>query len=306
MERYILFTFMLIILYGCEAIKDDLSGCGTDNNCVIMFRLEDKDGRDILIQKIMTVDALLYDAEYRLVDRKKVTREELLIFQGVRFTVEPGTYYVVCWGNVTEHSMLSTGNLYFRDGSVQAMADDTGSPLYFAPLRLPGEIYPGASEGDYSIHRLDVSAQRVTEETIDFCRAHRTINIYLKGFTEISDPVVYIDGFADKYDFFFRTYSSRRAYEQRAIEEVQTPDGQMKRAVFDVPISPFREEMETRISDGPEQDVKVIRNIKQYVDANVDKIEDLNELHIILVMNHNGEVTITAPDWGLSEVEPVW
>lgn len=299
---------MLTLLTGCY--KQDYSLCGVDNNLVLSFKIEDgtRSGATDFAAKINSVDAVVFDADNRYVTSRRVTNEQLQVAPETKFTVAPGTYRIVCWANVSPErtSIPSFGpGMTLGECHVATISNQSGCPLWYAPNKSVGNSNDNAlTDQDYKKYEALVTLGAVTEKEMIFTRAHRTVNVYILNYKH-GKSAVELTNIPDRYDFWLQTYNTRKNY-QKTTESVTTPDGQMELASFNAPITDFANDMQVHLKDP----VEFLRtdgvNLKEWIDANIDKIKDINEINILFKYNPNGSVTIMVPSWTSKDVGPIW
>ena len=294
---------MLVYLEGC--IKQDYSLCGVENNLVLSFKYEDAAGKDIFSDKINSVDVTIFDENYFYTAHKRVSQSDLNNFRGVRFSLDPGTYYAVCWGNVSSYSLLP----YLDNSSVLSncqlitVSDESGSQLYYSPAKEVGDT--AVPSADYTIYRIVVPGGTVTEKTMEFVRAHRSVHVYVKNFKYAEMPVIELTNMPQSYNFLLETLASRKNY-QRVSGLVNTPDGEMYLASFHTPIAKFAPDMDVKVRKNPDLTVVGTLNLKDWVDSNIHTIEDINEISLIVEFGLDGSVAISIPNWSNEDVDPDW
>lgn len=296
---------MIVLLPGC--FKQDYSLCGVDDNLVLLFQLEDNNGKNIFADKIDNVDAIVFDNNYHYVTSQRITKKDLNKFQGATFTLIPETYYIVCWANISSNTSFPTfdSSDFFESYHVNTISDETGSSLYYAPkkeIRDLDETNPVLPE-DYIIYQVNVLPQQVTQKTMHFVRAYRRVNVYVQNYNYLDDPIIQITNIPVSYDFFLQTHKTRKNY-QRISTPIDTEKGLMTLASINAPIADFHESMEINVKRQSDQETTHMVNLKEYVEQNIDKIEDINEIDILFEIDLDGDVAISFPNWETRPVNP--
>lgn len=316
MRKYYAAALIALTLLFAGCLKQDYSDCGLENNCVLMFELRDGNGTSLFAEKIHSIDAVVFDANQCYVAHARVTKDALNQFPGIRFSVEPGEYRVVCWGNVSQNtSMIGiTEKFNFDQCYLETVSNTTGCPLYYAPQKdasdRPDPIVTRADNfvPDYNLYSITVPPGQVTTKEIEFSRAHRNVNVYLKNYdssVESGDPTILLTNIPMRSDFFLRTGPSRKTYSSKALR-TETKEGFMKATGFNAPITPFADDMYIHVIRASDGQVQTTVNLSQYVRDNQDKIEDINEFGVLLTYGLNGAVTITVPGWSGEPIVPEW
>ncbi len=181
LQTAILLTILPLLT---DCLKQNRSLCEVEDNLTLLFRYEPAVGTDRFAEYIGSVNVYLYDAEHKLMEARRIEKTDLELFQGTTFTVVPGDYYVVCWGNVSANSQFSgNGNgAPLSAGRVSAVSHKTGCKLYYAPFKNVG--HPDGDVTDLSAYKITVPAQKAVKRTMLFVRAYRTINVYAQGYED--------------------------------------------------------------------------------------------------------------------------
>jgi hypothetical protein len=197
--------------------------CTTDfpNNIILDFRLLNEDGEELFMENITSTRTAIYDdGTGMLVEEVFTTAADHELRQGITLTLSPGVYRVLSWANMGEntstagdHTALYLDNypdIYpdYPDGPIVTYtgAGDNdymvgnGDRLFYAPSSVVptrrGNLPPtrqGNSDGEY----IMVVDEGGYEGILDFRHAHRTIEVYVKGFRaegDVFNPTVRISG----------------------------------------------------------------------------------------------------------------
>ncbi|MCD7937086.1 MAG: FimB/Mfa2 family fimbrial subunit [Tannerellaceae bacterium] len=214
-------TLCTIALFTVSCVKEDLDDCPEElgYNLILYFEYLDWEGNnrypsgngiypdesEIFATRIQTVDVLLYDASqkfYRWIncDNIIISSERM-----IQVLVDPGEYYIVGWANNSSHrndyqSLFPSKT--FNDSYVYHYGEKTADPLHYAP-DMRG--VPVRSPEDIAMYGVTVQPNEVTEHTLSFMSAHRTLNVYLRGFGEVDEenqenPVVTVSNLTSYYD----------------------------------------------------------------------------------------------------------
>jgi hypothetical protein len=314
----LLFTLCLPALTGC--INDDLSMCTSPDNLVLAFRLESAAGTDFL-EKLHSVDVMLFDHQGVFVDRQRLERDDLEAFRGARFSVFAGDYLVTAWANVASGSRLPdfvVGESRIDEGFVEMQG--AGDSLYYAPAK--GNAYTGeaalraAGEAadPYALHRVHVpygQGSQVVKE-LPFTRAYRSVNVFVKGLETFGRdaggtlPVsVEASNLAARYDLLFNTQLERRD-EIRTFAAALTPGGTLPVARFYSAYGPISGDMSFSVTHLPDEPESVTIRLREWLSDNppssFDDIDILVEFQ--RAAGGNVQVNITLPDWSTLPVIP--
>jgi hypothetical protein len=333
MKRYppaallLLFTIWPSVFTGC--IDEDLSACRWPDNLVLEFQLETAVGTDIL-EKLSSVDVLLFDSRGIFVDRQRLEQADLEAFRGARFSVFPGDYMVVSWANVASGSRLSAlapGVSSLSEGFVEMT--EAGDSLYYAPAKLNSwtgqaalRAATGETEADdpYALHRVHVPSGggQVVKE-LPFTRAYRSVNIYIRGAERMltstvrDNQVLSVEAanLAARYDLMFNTVASARRSYTRLCAETLTPQGRMQAVRFFSAYGPITNDIAFSLGNLPEDVPPLAILLADFLrinpPANLDDIDIMVEFLGGIPGTMTGvEISITAPDWSGSPVHPVY
>lgn len=312
MKRYYTALLLLLsaVLGGC--IKQDYNACPVPNNCTLIFQMKDASGNDLFNSKINSVDAAVFDVSNRLVAYKRLKKADLDEFCGVRFSVTPGEYRVVCWGNVFANSqlpVLTYNTTTFDDCYLETISNVSGCPLYYAPKKAPSTRALALTRAgeDFTDHTVIVTGNKITEKEVFFCRAHRTVNIFVQNYSnspsyDAMEPTVELTNIPHKYDFYLRTASTRKNYTNQT-GPVTTPQGPMSIASFNAPICDFHNTMFVNLKRSSDGLLLKAIDLKNYIDTNT--IADLNEIDILISFGTNASITVTLPGWKGTNVNPI-
>ena len=283
-----------LLTTGC--FEQDYQDCPPPNNLVLKLDLQSNEAASLFAEKVNSIDVFVYDVSDRPAIYKRVTKEEQGGITDLSFTVVPGMYQIVCWANVGRetHIVGPTGEWPLNECYLEIISPQTGNPLYYAP-----------SDGTYEVAVLP---NQITTKEMLFMRAHRTIRVYLKGYETVYEalpPVISFSNMPVRSDFFMRTGLPRKTYEALAAT-VETKDGPRMMAAFNFLIAPFADDMLIEIIKTSTGEVVTEVNLKQYVDENAAKIDDLNDFGIEIRYLMNGSVEIVLTDWKEINLEPQW
>ena len=312
MKKYFALLLLLLpmLLTGCYD-KWDYAGCPVDDNFELRFTLTGEGGGDLFAGKIDKVDVVLFDQDGDFVLHKSVLREDLGPQNSIRLTVDPGTYYVVALGNIGSYSTISTlaKGASIADSYVEVTSNETGGPHYYAPAQ--NEL-TRALDGntDHSEYKVVLPPGEVVEKELNFVRAHRTVNVYVKGLGNLpayggTQARVELTNIPCKYDFYRRTAAVRKNY-VRTTQDTETNAGSMVKTSFSAPICSFADDMNIYLrstADGTQLIDPIC--LKTWVEQNTP--EYLNEFDVLITITKQGDtvkVDVTLPDWEAIGVDP--
>lgn len=101
-----------MLLTGC--IREGGDRCAFENNLLLSFRYEDSEGGNHFSEKISRISVFVFNEQGYFVVGKDVEQVALSVWSGAGLNLLPGTYRIVCWGNVlknTSFGKLTPGSL---------------------------------------------------------------------------------------------------------------------------------------------------------------------------------------------------
>jgi len=310
---YALFILATALLFT-SCFKQDLSDCSIPDNLVLRIDLPDSDGSSILAARIKSIDAFVYDADNQFVAHKRIQQDINNPFTDIAFTVQPGEYRVVCWGNVSDHSVISNdGRLSLDENKIETLSDVTGDALYYAPdinTRDKSISRATLQVGDpvYQAHTAVVPLNKVTVKAMSFTRAHRTIRVFMKEYEsqyEAQAPYVRFTNMPLRTDFLLQTDWVRKDYTALSTQ-VDTEKGERLMASFNTQISSFSDDMDIRIIRSSDNSTVAVIGLKKYIQDNASRIKDLNEINIEIIFAADGALYVQFPPWQNNPLNPEW
>lgn len=311
MKKYFKAILLLLLILFTGCFEWEYDNCVVRDNCTLRFLLHDADGNDLFAGKIETIDVIIFDSDNSFVTHRKVKYEELEEGNCVRFTLDPREYRVVAWGNVLENnstlSPLDTG-IKLEDSYVEIISKETGSPLYYAPGKTERTFSTAQTEIDYADYTVNIELGKKTEKDLPFVRAHRTINVYIKGLSNLTNydgqqPLVEFSSLPYRYNFLQNCAPERNNFSRQA-DYVQVDGlGNVYTTSVTAPITGFEDAMQINILNKSNNE-KLLGslNLKQWVEENVP--EDINEFDILIRVGVDASITITLPNWDEIGVKP--
>ncbi|MCD7962217.1 MAG: FimB/Mfa2 family fimbrial subunit [Rikenellaceae bacterium] len=321
-----------VVLVAVSCVKENLDDCPEDleYNLILYFEYLDKEGNDrypagngiypdgseIFATRIQTIDVLIYDADRRFY--KWLNCDDIIISSQrmKKVSVAPGEYYIIGWANNISHrsdyqSLFPTKS--FGDSYIYHYGEKTADPLHYAP-DMRG--VPTRSPEDIGLYSVDVKQNEVTEHTLPFMSAHRTLNIYLRGFGEVDrddleNPVVAVSNLTSYYDSYLgrgldNAYFTVQSKEEVIYNQVTGDRELLGHAGFY--ISHFDNENDIKINiTRPALSVNYeeIEISMMYVLEKLElDVEDGDDLVINVLVEFNGTfVEVKIPEWLRHDVD---
>lgn len=311
MRLKILLLIMFTSLALCSCIKEQTEDCDVLENLELIFTYND--APDIAFADVITsVDVFLFNAQGNYYIQRRAEYNELLSSLSMYFTVPAGIYYIVGWGNVLSHSRFSDfipNITTFEEGFVEIVSSvtDTGDPVYYSPYTEKNGTRASALTRDdhLLLYQVDVPSGKKTTKYMDFVRGHRTINVWVKGYTEIVEgvalhPDITVTQRWSKYDFFF-TPSIRRDYKQQS--HIETVDGtDFDEATFHNALGEIDDNIEVILTSPDDDDHILTIGLARFVAEN--NIIDTEEIDILITFLLDMGVTVTVPIWSETPIKP--
>lgn len=308
MKKNIAFTLLLLPLLLTGCFNWDYSNCSRENNCVLQFRMTDADMNvsNALINKIKTLDVLLFDANGYMVEHRTIAVENLDEGNKLALTVEPGNYYVVSWGNISSGNTNIVNGSRYNDYYVETVSTEYGAPLYYGPAEKEMTSSVANITG-YTEYFVEVPGNKIAIKEINMVRAHRTVNVYIKGLLNLTNfggeqPIVELTQLPYKYDLLRDTGNERQDYARRAEMQVAPNGESMSVTSITAPISDFENTMYVNLIRGSDSNVIHSFNLKQWVEDNVP--DYLNEFNILFTIDVNANITVSLPNWENIGIKP--
>jgi hypothetical protein len=306
----LLTTFLLALaLSGCldDQNRDECSG---DVKLLVRCTINGVER----INDISTVGLFVFDEDNMPFSDHYLTPADFA-GEGYRLTLPPGKYRLVSWANATDRSRFSPlirGVSTLDRSYIEATSTRTGDALYYAPDQpnpyIPatrgGEAPQPITRADYSAYLLEVLPNQSVTKELDFVRAHRTINVYVKGIETLqtgTTSTVEAAGLWNKYNFLFETQDSRMDFAQPTVP-VTTLDGPMQLATFHFAYGEIRNDITVTLKGAAGTILTPAINLHQYL---LDyPAADRDDINILITFLSDLGMTITLPSWDAVTVTP--
>lgn len=306
-KKLLVVPLLALFVTGC--IKDDLSECRPEKNVTLWFTHSGGTNGSRFVDYIGEVDLFLFDDNGKYLSHQSVEYTELAVDAPfVSLTLSPGTYYALAWGNVGDNSAyqnLTVGVTSLEECLVEInpAVTHSGDPVYYAPRKARLEEGDTRSVADMALYELVVPNRGSAEKTLDFVRAHRSIYVWIRGFTDTDglSPTVEAERLWSRYDFHYRTRLHRRDFVQQT--RFQTVDDKHYAvAVFHHAYGEIDDEMNVlvlRTSNG-EQSAAV--NVRRFLEEN--PVSSTDDVHIMFTFIQDLGVSVSLPQWVEKPVRP--
>lgn len=294
----ILLPLLLLFAMGCNPIYEDMSHCPPDEEFKVTldFRYM-PDGTDAFAANVGNATVAVYDPQGNFVSQHSVSQADLDKFQGAKMNLDPGTYRIVCWGNVDANSAMCDLSQYtLAQATLMHTLCASGSAANGDRL-----FYGPAMDDIASPTAFNITVPQTgnVRETLYFTAAHNTIELYIKGASAM--PLITIDGLSQGYDFSMRTFAATMDYAQTATT-VTLANQTCAGAQFHVP--QFTDDCDITI-DITTPDSSWPISLKEFLTDNSITVSPVrHDLIRIEIEYLNGNVIITVPSWTNDGVDP--
>lgn len=292
--------FLLLMTIGCKPVFEDMSHCAECGNVVIDFQYLIEGSADLFSDNINQVEVAVFDSKGDFVMRKTITKTELNTYQGVRLTLDPGQYRLVCWGNVNEQVIYpdlagkNINDVLLNHVDWGKGVSENGAQLFYAPYIK-----------DITKPELDVFTIRVLDdksvfsETLNFTAAYNTLEVYVEN--ALGTPTIEVSNLAGKYTFDMLPTLLEMTYQQTS-HALTTSEGEQLGAVFYIP--QFLKDNDIMVTLTIGDSVWEI-NLNDFLETNkITTNPTVHNLIRIQVSYINGEITVTVPHWDNKPVTP--
>ncbi len=310
--------FLLLVILGSPScVKENLDDCPEPDpyNLVLSFEYFDKTGKDIFADRIQAIDVLIYDRNYHLY--KEINADDVLEHpqRTKSLYVEPGVYYIVSWANNFTNRFYMAGvskdNLLLGENRIyHNFSSESADELHYAPdLRAVGQ--ETEIPDDYSIYRVTVADTGITYHTLSYMSAHRRVNVFLRGFDEVTspetdNPFVHIANLTDYYNCYLKRGEESTRY-QKISEEILVEEKNLGYAGFYVPHfdnqSPVTLQVVGQTPEGASYLHRVtmdevLRELELVVEDGDDET-----INVVIELIDNTYVVVKIPEWLTEEVD---
>lgn len=301
MKRLATLTIALL-LTSCWKTGEDWSLCPTDGgNLELRIGLPEVAKADAG-RRVSVLDVYLFDGAHRFVEKRRIAAPEADGLWRAGFSVAPGTYHAVCWGNADTRSQLSCGE-NIDDSCIDIDNEETGAQIYYAPQSTPSMRSPDRA-ADYSPLSVDVPSGRRVVHDMTLGKVHRTVEVFITGLT-CSAPTIEYTGARGNLDFLLRSNGKPRTLRQLALQRtIDTRAGTTSAmcATFHSALTPIQGDGWIRVlhpdTGGQLASVRIADHI-----AN-NGIADDSYIPIHFAFTLDAKVSVTVPEWMNNEITP--
>jgi hypothetical protein len=289
---------------SCWQTDQNWSVCGEEDNLVLRFRVQNVPDSDF-DEYIDGVQVFLFDAGGNWIESRRVPQSESGGGRSTSFTLVPGTYHVVCWGNVNGNSRVSEmdGSSNMESSFVEIQSRETGDPVYYTPYRAPlvrSAAAPGTRADDTrEMYAVKIEPGTVTIREMVFVKVHRKVEIFMGGDIPVSrttggGPVVEHTGAGSRLDFLLRRRCQGITLTRPSRRETVNGESMFTTDIISklVPITPA----DLVNIYNPETGALITTiNLESFVKDN--KITDTSHIPIHIMFGMDTSVSVSLPSW---------
>jgi hypothetical protein len=303
---FALLALTMTTLTSCWKTDEDWSLCAVDDNLVLEFSIENVPDAEFG-QYIETFDVYLLDEEMLPLETRRIASPDADGKYRTKYTLNPGTYYAISWGNAGSHSTVfpprRTHNI---ENSYVEMADtQTGDPLYYAPHKTPELLPTTRAVSDYTLYEITVPANETTVHPMVFRKVHRTVEVFISRYetTDYYDgkaPIVERTGARSRFDFLLHYDRTPHTLNRRAADSGRT-EATLSTS-FSSALVPLQNDGWVRLIHPTTGQMLAEINIADYVRQH--NITDDSYIPIQFIFDMDANVTVTMPSWNNNDITP--
>lgn len=290
---YLLCGSLLFLFPSCT--EEKLGGC-PDLSVHLEYLA---DGSTNVLQKyIANATYYIYNEQGGLVQKGKLSPDQLNRPCGFQLKLNPGKYHFVCWGNLEHYCRIDHEEQLEQAHVCTAQEHAEGLPYSFDPLYF--------SEADVTITDVD----KVAEITPRFHGAHITIWLYVKGFEETDEqgriipPSFFLGDFGSECDFHGETCGKQITY---FPESVYDEEEQVIMAYCHLPRFDEQTASQVHLYSGVDHQLIETVDLREFISSNNIRLTGKEEIDIPILLEFNDlDCVVTLPDWDEEEAKPIF
>lgn len=303
----ILIMLTTMIFIGC--IDDSTDDCpiNTEENFILKFRYQSNGSEQLFTQRIQQVTVFIFNQEGKYIATRTVNLDDLMVFPGITMNLEPGNYRIICWGNISSRTFISTlgENSTFTNASLSNTAVRNGTAATDGDL-----LYYASDNISLSSPLKATTIENIIERTLNFKSAHIKVQVYVKGLIDknsqeqLVPPIVKMVGISGGYNFLMQTsantinYLNRSSFQNISNEEIAA-------VTFYTPRFTDNNIIQILIKKGSDGSTLTSIKLKDFMKENNITVEGVEEAVVpILIEYKQASVEISIPEWVQTPVEP--
>lgn len=299
---------LLLTTLATACVKEDNSDCPPEDNLILHFVYEDKDGKDIFADHISHLTVMIFDAAGNFYESLYVGSEYLEENRSLVHSIEPGTYHVLSWANrgSNTETNLTTGDIRSIDGStITHVQGRTTDALYYAPHKEDD-----VRCADLEHYVVVVPPLGTKEHTLRYVSAYHILNVFVKGLGGYLNPLrhepsVQVTDLSSGYDFHLVPSPNTTVFQATSVFE--DFDGtEMAVASFRIPHFDMDTPIAIYIKDHLGQEIAPLISLSEFLEKSNKVILDgeLRTINIEITYYH-GLITVKFLDWEAGDYEPI-
>jgi hypothetical protein len=293
-------------------------GGTVEGNLVLKFRVQNTVNSEFE-DYIDHLDVFLFDSTRSFMEHTEAVTSESDGSRSATFTVSPGLYHVVCWGNVSSYSLISemTDESNLENSYVEITPSEEGyrttDPIYYAPHKTPrvrtllteedsatrADDTPGE---DYDIYAVSVSPGERTVRELVFVKVHRQVEIFVSGYEDTPGydgrgPIIEYTNGGSRFDFLLRGQGDPRTFRRETELETRNEEDIYHTDINSM-LVPINGSEQVNLYHPTDGEMWASLNIREYIDANSKFFKtDDSYIPIHVRMNSDTSVSVTIPSW---------
>jgi uncharacterized protein (DUF2141 family) len=288
---------------SCWPTEQNWSLC-PENNLVLKFRVQNVPNSQF-DDYIDRVDIYLFDEAQKYLFSRRVETSDADGGRSVSFTLQPGRYHVVCWGNVNGNSKmcdLDKGS-NFENSFVEIASPETGDPVYYTPYKASRVFTP--DRGLYDIYSVEVVPGERTVRELVFVKVHRKVELFISGLEPATEdggrgPVIEQTLAAGRFDFLLRRQCDGITLSRHAATR-QVDGKEMFTTYILSKLTPIDDRERINIYNPRTGELAATINLAEWVERN--GIADDSYIPIHAVFDMNAAVSISMPAWLVNTIK---
>jgi hypothetical protein len=320
--KTIALSSVMLALTGCFA--EDYSFCPPVENVTLNYRLPSDGGADAFLENVHSASTAIYNSEGDLVQLIETYDPQHSEFQGIKTTLEVGEYRVISWGNVGEATAHNDADYNYsaeRNAHVsyRAVADGmvgSSDALYYAPNTVDHRhgsraVELGSGQGNEAGEYILNVTRMGHEGNLDFRHAHRTVNVYVRNFSDGqggTTPTIQLTDLPSGLNFNGMSLidGGERVNAELPTRMVAVDGKSYALASFNTFLFHLND-VESNVHVVNPLTEEVVRygtvHLHDVYDPAEDDPDSTDPIEVVIEFLGDTEVRVTIPNWNTSEVE---
>ncbi|MCC8143963.1 MAG: FimB/Mfa2 family fimbrial subunit [Tannerellaceae bacterium] len=194
-----------------------MDGCIKGEKITLHFSYVEN-GKDVFPENIHSVNVITFRKDMSFQNSYEITKNELNNFQGINLTLEPGSYYFVCWANLSDNTKVNlTPGIPMENFTLIHEGSESGDALFYSAT-TSSSLKMGTDPK--MLQSISTSKESRNEVELEFICSYWTVNVYICGFAEANkgttDPTVCITGLPEGYNYLCNNFGNGLSFKQQA------------------------------------------------------------------------------------------